>query len=182
MSAGRWVSRVIIRFYLAAGACEKIDSLKALLKIAGLSLFMVYAGDYLSLRYRIPKNRDPLGTVEIEVYYAVGLKNHKVEYMRADPETQTCARSLFPQMGYLPCWYLNRHRRKWIEIGRLHDIQVEAFSSISSHDVSRRANRRFAANRTSALPGWLGVGPVPALARWAIIWRPFSGLAQRRKR
>ena len=117
----------MIRFYPVAGACERIDSLKTLLKIASLSLFMLYAGDYLWLRYRIPKNRDALGTVEIEVYYAVGLKNHKVEYLRADPETQTCARSLFPHVGYQPCWYVNRHRRKWIEIGRATGIPYSGF-------------------------------------------------------
>jgi len=83
-----------------------------------LPLILLYAGDYLSVRYGIPKNRDPLGSVDIQVYYAVGLKNSKVEYMRADPETQTCVHSLFPHLGYQPCWYVNRHRRKLIEVGR----------------------------------------------------------------
>ncbi|HEY2013436.1 MAG TPA: hypothetical protein VGH38_08040, partial [Bryobacteraceae bacterium] len=57
------------------------------------------------------------GAVDVAVYYAVGLKGHKVEYTRADPETETCSQSLFPQMGYRPCWYVKRHRVKWIEIG-----------------------------------------------------------------
>ena len=82
------------------------------------SLILLYGGDYVSLRCGIPR-RDPLSTVQIRVDYAVGLKNHKVEYMRADPETQTCAHSLFPQLGYPPCWYVNRHRRKVIEVDRL---------------------------------------------------------------
>ena len=51
--------------------------------------------------------------------YAVGLKNHKVEYMRSEPQTQTCAHTLFPQLGYQPCWYLQRHRRQVIEVDRL---------------------------------------------------------------
>ena len=86
---------------------------------AVLALLVLYAGDYLSVRFRIPGNREPLGSVDIQVYYAVGLKGHKVEYMRGDPQTQTCAHSLFPQLGYSPCWYVNRHTRKWIDVGRL---------------------------------------------------------------
>ncbi len=58
-----------------------------------------------------------MGTVQVNVYYAVRLKGKKTEYLRADTETETCANSLFPQIGYLPCWYLNRHRQKWVEIG-----------------------------------------------------------------
>jgi len=86
------------------------------LKIAGVSLLLLYLGDYLSLRFRIPK-RDPLETVQIQVYLAIRLKGQKVEYTASDPETETCVHSLFPQQGYLPCWYVTRHNQKWVEVG-----------------------------------------------------------------
>jgi hypothetical protein len=86
------------------------------LKIVAVLLAVAYLGDYLSVRFRIP-NRELLTTVQIEVYYAVGLKGQKTEYMRADPETVTCVHSLFPQNGCLPCWYVTRHLTKWIEVG-----------------------------------------------------------------
>jgi hypothetical protein len=86
------------------------------LKIAAASLALLYLSDYLSIRFRIP-NREPLTTVQIEVYYAIRLKGHKTEYIRADPETDTCVRSLFPQVGCLPCWYVTRHTEKWVDVG-----------------------------------------------------------------
>src|SRR4051794_28378149 len=86
------------------------------LKLVAVSLALLYLGDYLSLRFRVP-SREPLESVPIEVYYAIGLKGMKTEYTRADPETETCAHSLFPQEGYRPCWYVMRHTIRWVEIG-----------------------------------------------------------------
>lgn len=83
------------------------------------ALCALYLGDCLSARFRIPHNRNPFGSVQVERYYAVRLKDNKIEYMRADPETDTCVYSIFPQLGYTPCWYLNRHKRKQIDIGRV---------------------------------------------------------------
>ena len=97
----------------AGCGCEN-GSLKAVLKIV-LSFLLLYAGDYLSVRF----NRAPLGAFDVDVYYAVGLKNHKVEYMQGDTESQTCVHSMLPHMGYPPCWYVSRHRQKWIDIGSL---------------------------------------------------------------
>jgi hypothetical protein len=50
-------------------------------------------------------------------YFAVQLKNGDVEYEFQDPESQTCANTLYPQMGMKPCWYLQRHREQRIDIG-----------------------------------------------------------------
>jgi hypothetical protein len=78
-------------------------------------VFLAYIGDSLSIRFKFP-NRDQFGTVQIEPYYAVRLKNHKMEYTMGDAETETCVHSLFPQSGYAPCWYLSRHKLKRIDI------------------------------------------------------------------
>lgn len=79
-------------------------------------LVVLYTGDYLSLKLRIP-SRDPFGSVEVQRYYAVALKNRKTEFMRAEPAQQTCVRSLLPHYGDTPCWYLERHRRQTIRVG-----------------------------------------------------------------
>jgi hypothetical protein len=89
------------------------------LRIAGaviLLLLVTYAGDYLSVRYRIPKSRDPFSAVTTQPYYAIHQKNGKTEYDFAPPENQPCVRSLFPHFGYSPCWYLKRHTEKRIDI------------------------------------------------------------------
>ncbi len=88
------------------------------LKVAVAALVLVYLGDYLSVRFHFP-SRDLFTTVQINVYYAVGLKGSKTEYMPADSETETCVHSLFPQAGCRPCWYVTRHTTKWIDVGML---------------------------------------------------------------
>ncbi len=82
--------------------------LKRILVFATLLAAAVYAGDYILIRYRIAKNRDPYGVVRIRRYYAVTLKNGKPEYFFDQPTDQTCIHALFPHLGYEPCWYLAR--------------------------------------------------------------------------
>jgi hypothetical protein len=57
-----------------------------------------------------------LGTVNVQTSYAVKQKDGKVEYYFNPPENQTCVRSLFPHMGYPPCWYLARKRAQQINM------------------------------------------------------------------
>ena len=81
-----------------------------------LTLGVVYATDYLVLRYRIARNEAPFGTVTVRPYYAVPQKDHKTEFLFGDPQDETCVSSLFPQMGDSPCWYLRRHTDKRIDM------------------------------------------------------------------
>jgi len=83
---------------------------KRILIIIILAVAVLYVGDYLSLRYRIPKGRAQFGVVKIQSYYAVGLKSGKTEFMFLGPKNQTCVHSLFPHFGDSPCWYLNRKK------------------------------------------------------------------------
>jgi hypothetical protein len=76
----------------------------------------LFVCDYLSVRYRIPKNRDPFGAVKIQRYYAIRLKDGKTEFAFQEPETQVCVNSLFPHMGCSPCWYLKRNNVKRIDM------------------------------------------------------------------
>jgi len=83
---------------------------KRLLTIALLVVALVYAGDYASVRFRIPRSRDPFGSVSVRRYTAVTLKSGKPEFYFDPPTVQVCVRSLFPHLGFAPCWYLNRHK------------------------------------------------------------------------
>lgn len=75
-------------------------------------LATLYAGDDLSVRYHIPRSRQQFGSVTIQRYDAISEKNNKTEFVYEDPIVQTCVHSLFPHLGYTPCWYLNRHREQ----------------------------------------------------------------------
>ena len=90
--------------------------MKRLLIITLASLSALYIGDYVSIRYRLAKNRAPFGVVTVQRYYAVPQKNRKTEFYFDQPETQSCVHSLFPHFGYSPCWYLNRKKIKQINM------------------------------------------------------------------
>ena len=77
-------------------------------------LAIIYGGDELSLRFRIP-NREPLGSVTVYRYYALHKTKQKSSYMFAEPEAQPCVHSLFPHLGHPPCWYLARHTEQRID-------------------------------------------------------------------
>ena len=89
--------------------------MKRVLLFAAVSVAILYTGDYLSLRYRIP-NREPLGVVKIQKYYAVRQKNRKTEYYFLDPENRQCVHSLFPHLGFSPCWYVSRKTKEQIDM------------------------------------------------------------------
>jgi len=90
--------------------------LKRVLIIAVLAFALIYAGDYISLRYRIPNSREQFGSVMVEQSYAVPQKDKKVEYIFDPPAPQTCVNSLFPHFGDPPCWYLERHKRQQVNV------------------------------------------------------------------
>jgi hypothetical protein len=90
--------------------------MKRALMVIVLALFILYVGDYLSVRYGIPKGRAQFGVVKIQRYYAVGLKSGKTEFMFLGPKNQLCVHSLFPHFGYSPCWYLTRRNVKRIDM------------------------------------------------------------------
>lgn len=83
------------------------------LRVAVL-LAVVYLGDYLAVRF--PGSRNPFGTVTIQPYMAIHLKDKKTEFnFDVPPETKVCVHSLFPHMGYSPCWYASRQTQQRID-------------------------------------------------------------------
>jgi hypothetical protein len=80
-----------------------------------LALFIaLYAGDYLLLRSRIAMRGTDAAKSTVTVFYAATLKDGKVNIFYDQPQTQTCVRSIFPWLGYQPCWYLSRHAIKTV--------------------------------------------------------------------
>jgi hypothetical protein len=82
--------------------------------VAVISCAAVYAGDYLFVQYRMAKRTpgDPLKVLQVRRLYAIPQKSGKDDFSFGDPETQTCVRSLFPHLGYSPCWYAIREDKK----------------------------------------------------------------------
>ncbi len=87
-------------------------STKRALLLTGLGLLVLYAGEDLSLRYRIPRGREPFGSVQVNHFMAVPLKNGKSEFDFTGAEAESCVRAIFPHLAKSPCWYLSRHNEK----------------------------------------------------------------------
>lgn len=93
-----------------------MQDLTRLLKRLGVAvvalLIIWYVGDYVSLKMR----RAPTSTVQITRFYAVPQKDGKTSFEPGQQETQTCVNSMFPHMGYNPCWYVKRYRNQQINL------------------------------------------------------------------
>ena len=76
-----------------------------------LALLLSYAADYLILRYRISRNSG-LESILVKRMLVVHLKGNKIEYTPLDSIQEVCTRSVFPQLGHTPCWYLRQHPRE----------------------------------------------------------------------
>lgn len=81
----RWTAGILLAI-LAAGA-------------------FIYVGDYAVFLLR----GQPLGQVNVTRYMAAPLKGNKTELYYEGSGPLSCAKALFPQNGWQPCWYLRRH-------------------------------------------------------------------------
>jgi hypothetical protein len=94
--------------------------MERVIRLAVLALLalaaVVYGGDYLSVRYRIPGGREQYGQITVNVLYVIHVKGGKIQYEPGPQETDTCVHSLFPHFGDNPCWYASRHTDKLINI------------------------------------------------------------------
>jgi len=78
-------------------------------------LALLYVGDYASVRFWIP-GHNPFGSVTVTISYSVMKKSGKPDYYFQPPQAETCVRSIFPHLGYTPCWYLRRHTSEQINM------------------------------------------------------------------
>ena len=76
---------------------------------AAVLVGLAYGVDYAVFRYRVASDRQAFGQVTVTHYDAVQQKNGKTEFLFDPPQAQTCVNSLFPHVGYAPCWYLQSH-------------------------------------------------------------------------
>lgn len=94
-----------------------VKSVRRALALAIALLAMLYAGDYAVVRLRAayPRLGSAYDSVQMVRLYAIPLKNGRTEYELDALQPQvvlTCVRSLFPHLGYQPCWYLRRNSQK----------------------------------------------------------------------
>jgi len=86
--------------------------LRRALWLTAVALCVLYVGDYLALHYRIARGGPATETVTI--LYGTPLKNGQVSIFWDQPQTEQCTRSIFPHLGYPPCWYAKRHATRLI--------------------------------------------------------------------
>jgi len=79
-----------------------------------LALGVLYLIDYMALRYRMARGGLAAATATVTILYGTPLKNGEVSIFWDQPQTETCVRSVFPHLGYPPCWYAVRHTTKMI--------------------------------------------------------------------
>jgi len=79
-----------------------------------LVLGALYLADYVALRYRIARGGLGAATATVTLLYGTPLKNGEVSIFWDQPQPETCIRSMFPHLGYPPCWYAKRHATKMI--------------------------------------------------------------------
>jgi hypothetical protein len=74
---------------------------------------LAYAGDWAVLRVRVARGAG-FDTVEVSRFMVTPLKSGKAEYDFLDRGDVQCTRSMFPQMGDDPCWWVRQHSSVWV--------------------------------------------------------------------
>ena len=77
---------------------------------------VLYLGDWLWLKYRILRKQNAFGSVGLDTYYSVKLKNGKTEYSYGGQQTVECVNAMLPHYGDKPCWYVGRKKEQQINI------------------------------------------------------------------
>ena len=73
------------------------------------AIVVLYVVDAIQIRIRYALGGAARAYDTVTVLYAAGLKGNKMEIYADQPQAQTCARAIFPQMGYQPCWYVRQN-------------------------------------------------------------------------
>ena len=99
--------------FLCATKMQNLSPLLSRIATAVVVLaILLYLGDYAVVRMRT----NPTGTCQITKLYAIPQKDGKTSYEAGEPETRTCANSIFPHLGYSPCWYVKRHKTQQVNL------------------------------------------------------------------
>ena len=73
---------------------------------------LLYAADWATLHVRVAHGT-AFQTMQVHQFLATPLKGQKVEYDYDGDIAVTCSRSIFPQAGNQPCWWVARHTTMW---------------------------------------------------------------------
>lgn len=66
---------------------------------------LTYLGDTVTYMLR----GQPTDQITVSRYMSAPLKGDKTEYFYEGTGPMSCSKSLFPQSGWQPCWYLRKH-------------------------------------------------------------------------
>lgn len=69
---------------------------------------VLYGCDFAVFRYKMAYRGTGAAFGAVRYLLAAEKKNGSVEIYYNNPQTESCARSLFPQSGRRPCWYASR--------------------------------------------------------------------------
>jgi hypothetical protein len=72
-------------------------------------LVVLYAGDDVVLHIRVARGGSASVLSTVTTFYAAPIKGGKMSIYYDQPQIEQCVRSIFPQLGDAPCWYLRRH-------------------------------------------------------------------------
>jgi hypothetical protein len=81
--------------------------------------FLLYGFDYGILRLKASRNNGASAFGTVTVVYGTPTKDGRVEIFTDQSQTVTCVNSLFPHLGYSPCWYVRRNQMQEIGATRL---------------------------------------------------------------
>ena len=70
---------------------------------------LLYVGDWAVWKVRTMKGGG-VGTVTVGVLQVASMKGNKEEFFPNGTEDVQCSKSLFPQTGAGPCWWVEQHK------------------------------------------------------------------------
>jgi hypothetical protein len=85
---------------------------KMLLRAIGVVLLiaaLLYPLDFVVWRVRVARGGG-MGSVNVDMYTVADLKGGKEDYYPQGTVTLPCSKSIYPQEGNNPCWWVERHR------------------------------------------------------------------------
>jgi len=91
---------------------RRFERLLFLSAIPVIFIILLYLADWAVLRVRVWHGTG-YRTVVVHQFLATPLKGNKQEYDLMGTVPETCSRSIFPQQGNPPCWWLVRHTSQW---------------------------------------------------------------------
>lgn len=74
-----------------------------------LAAAVLYPLDWAVWRVRVARGGG-MGSVQVDLYTVADLKGGKEDYYPQGTTAMPCSKSIYPQAGNDPCWWVERHR------------------------------------------------------------------------